>query len=102
MTGDQRTAFDTQAAKILERNFDDVILVHVDFSGAGLGPLFGNPPRAMVKMPGNLPVSLVATDGSKTWASRVDVNQVAATLDAIFPRSADGRSEEHTSEIQSL
>ena len=90
MSVDQRTAFDTRGARILERNFDDVILVHVDYSGADLGPLFGNPPRAIIKTPSNLEVSLVADDGSKVSATRVDVNEPNATFDAIFPRLAGG------------
>jgi hypothetical protein len=90
MNDADRKAFDTRAAQILNRNFDEAILVHVDYSRGGAGPNLAGELRSSAQKRENLHVSLVTEDGSKISASRVDVNQKEAAFDAIFPRTANG------------
>jgi hypothetical protein len=90
MTDAQRSAFDTRAAQILDRKFDDAILVHVDFSEGGAGPNLATDLREFAQKRENLHVSLLTSDGARIAASRVDVSPREAAFDAIFPRMVNG------------
>jgi hypothetical protein len=90
MTDNQRTDFDAQAAKILNRNYDDTILVHVDYSRIGPGPILSAQHTALVASRDKLDVSLLNEDSSEIKATRVDVSPSTYSFDAIFPRIVGG------------
>jgi hypothetical protein len=92
MTDARRSEFDAQAARILDRNFGDTILVHVDFAGISTGASGVLAPQryAIVHHKENLRASLLTENGTEIKASRVDVDPAAFTFDAVFPRLADG------------
>jgi hypothetical protein len=90
MNGDEQKAFDAKTAKILDRSYDDAILVHVDFSrttGRG-GLVMQN--KELAQKPERLHALLVTEDGFELRASRLDPNLQDATFDAIFPRTVNG------------
>lgn len=89
MTDAQRNAFDVQAAKVLERNYDDAILVHVDFSKSNASPnLRGNFKQLSAT---NLDASIVTDDGNQVKSSRFDMNDRAFyEFDLVFPKLKDG------------
>jgi hypothetical protein len=90
MSGDEQKAFDAKATKILDRSYDDFVLVHVDFSGtAGRGAL-ETQIRVLAQKPERLRALLIAEDGFKLGPSRVDPSLQDATFDAIFPRVVNG------------
>jgi hypothetical protein len=90
MTGDQRADFDAQAAKILNRDYRDVILVHVDFSRIGAGLVLSAQRTAVISNKDTLNFFLITDNGSQIKATRVDVDSDACTFDAIFPRLVSG------------
>lgn len=92
MADDQRKAFDDQAAKIINRNYDDTILVHFDFSNISDLGLLGAQRHALIENRNRLSVLLLAEDGSQLEASRVDVKPTDLAFDAIFPRIVNGAS----------
>lgn len=90
MGGEQRNAFDAKAAPILGRSYDDLILVHVDYSHSD-----GNASlRAAVHnwiSHGDLDASLVTEDGSPVTPIRVDISPIPNyAFDMIFPRAKAG------------
>jgi|CZKC01.1.fsa_nt_gi hypothetical protein len=89
MTDAQRTTFDAQATQILNRNYDDAILVHVDYSkglGAPYLPFAWFPTHSDTAI---LDPSLVTDDGTRISSSRFD-SKTNYTFDLIFPRTKDG------------
>jgi hypothetical protein len=89
MTEVQRNAFDVQAAKVLDRSYDDAILVHVDFSKSNASPnLRGNFKQLSAT---NLDASLVTDDGNQVKSIRFDMNDKAFyEFDLLFPKLRDG------------
>jgi hypothetical protein len=89
MTDTQRNTFDTRASQILNRNYDDVILIHVDFSSSTLAP---NIPGQLypVHTDGTiLDASLVTADGTRITPVHFDPNPPYA-FNLIFPRTKQG------------
>jgi len=89
MTDAQRSAFDTRAAQILSRGYDDAILVHVDYSKG-----FGAPYLPFVWFPSHsdtrvLDPSLVTEDGNRIIPTRFD-SKPDHTFDLVFQRTKDG------------
>jgi hypothetical protein len=90
MAEDQRANFDAQASKILNRSYSDAILVHVDFSRIGIGPVLSAQRTAIELNKDNLGAFLLTDDGSQIKATRVDVDSNVGTFDAIFRRLVGG------------
>ena len=86
----QRSEFDTQSNQILNRSYDDTILVHVDFSRGSLGMNLLGDFRRLPKEIDALDVTLVTNDHSRIKATRVDVSKKDAAFDATFPRMSNG------------
>jgi hypothetical protein len=70
MSAGQRAEFDTRAEQILNRKYDDTILIHVDFSKGGAAGNLGADLRRFAQMRENLHVTLVSDDGTTTSATR--------------------------------
>jgi hypothetical protein len=89
MTDAQRTAFDAQATQMLNRNYDDVILIHVDFSKATVASfLQGNLNSNRLDVD-TWTTSLVTEDGTRIAPIRFDTKR-NYTFDVIFPRMKNG------------
>jgi hypothetical protein len=90
MSADERAAFDTRAAQILDRNYGDTILVHVDFSSIGASIPLKRQIVGLAQKPESLRALLVAEDGFKLDASHVNLTPSDATFDITFPRAVEG------------
>ena len=88
----ERSEFDAQAGRIVDRSYDDQIVVHVDFAGNGTGAsgVLGSQRYAITGHKENLRPALLGEDGVEEKAIRVDVDPAAYTFDVIFPRLVDG------------
>ena len=89
MTGVQRAEFDAKAAQILGRSFDDIILVHVDFSKGLAAPYLQTVLNTFHSGPDTMSASLVTDDGTRITPARVDIEANYA-FDLILPRTQDG------------
>jgi hypothetical protein len=90
MNASQRSAFDAKATPILSRSYDDLILVHVDFSQSD-GTKFLQAAIHNQVAAGDQDPELVSEDGTQVKPIRVDVNEKAPyAFDLIFPRMKDG------------
>jgi hypothetical protein len=90
MSAGQRTEFDTRAEQILNRKYDDTIIVHMDFSKGGAD--VGADLRRFAQMRETLHVTLVTDDGVATSALRTDLSSSGGGFDSMFPRSTNGAS----------
>jgi hypothetical protein len=86
----QRSDFDRQANNILNRSYDDAILVHVNFSRGLLGLNLSTDFRRLPKELDTLDVTLVTNEHLRIKANRVDLSQKEAAFDATFPRMQNG------------
>jgi hypothetical protein len=90
LSADQRASFDMQAGQILNRNYDDTILVEVDCAGEN-APRLGADLHAYVQKSGvNLDASLITDDGTPIPPTGVDWNPKLAGFILRFPRIKDG------------
>jgi len=90
MTEVQKKSFDTQAEQILTRTYDNMILVHVDFSkGSAANELNGHFGDFMKKGIEQLNASLICDDGSQLNSSRFEMKALGS-FDLIFPRVSNG------------
>jgi len=92
MSEDQRKAFDTQAGQILSRKYDDVILIHVDFSKGKAATILAGDLRVYVqKGIEDLDALLTTDDGTQVKAAHFDMNPKALySFDLVFPRIVNG------------
>jgi hypothetical protein len=92
MTNAERAAFDAQAGPILNRDYGDSILVHVDFAKSKTRADLAGELNALVqKVPDALNAMLVGDDRSQTKAIRVTMNSKEPyTIDFLFPRAIAG------------
>ena len=92
MTDAQRGTFDAQAAQILNRTYDDTILVHMDFSKGSVADRLGADLHAYVqKGIEHLDAFLITDDETKLTPTRFDMNPKApGTFDLVFPRLVNG------------
>jgi hypothetical protein len=92
MTDAQRGTFDAQAAQILNRTYDDAILVHVDFSRSSVADRLGADLHAYVqKGIEQLNALLITDDETKLAPSRFDMSpKTPGTFDLVFPRLVNG------------
>ena len=92
MTDEQRKAFDSQAAQILSRKYDDVILVHVDYSKGKAATILAGDLHAYVqKGIEDLDAVLTTDDGAPTKVSHFDINPKSPySFDLVFPRVVNG------------
>jgi|SRR3984957_1445091 len=86
LNGAQRSDFDKQADQILNRSYDNTILVHVDFYKGELGPVLLGDLRRTPKEIETLDVTLVTSDQSRIKANRVELSKTQGAFDATFPR----------------
>lgn len=90
MNDASRNMFDAKAAPILSRSYDDIILVHVDFSRSDGNKFLESAVRREIAA-GDLAPAIVTEDGNSVAPIRVDMSEKALyTLDLIFPRTKDG------------
>ncbi len=89
MTEAQRTAFDSQASQILNRSYDDVILVHVDYSKSGASNSLQGLLNSFHSDADTFTASFSTEDGTRVTPARVDIGKNQA-FDLIFPRTKDG------------
>jgi hypothetical protein len=82
----QRVSFDSQASQILSRNYEDSILVHVDFSKADAADIHAYVQKTSV----SLEPFLASDDGSQIKPDHVDWSQRTDAFDLVFPRAANG------------
>jgi hypothetical protein len=87
----KRSEFDAKANQILNRSYDNAILVHVEFYKGLLGPVLLGDLKRLPKELDEMDVTLVTNDQSRIKANRVDLSKTEAAFGAVFPRSsADG------------
>jgi len=94
LTDAQKNSFDTQAGQILNRSYDDTILVHVDFSKSSAADRLRGDLHAYVRNGiEQLDAVLLTDDGTLLKASRFDMNPKGLNeFDLVFPRLSDGAS----------
>jgi hypothetical protein len=92
MTGAQRTAFDTRAEQILSRAYDDVILVHVDFSKGIAARYLQGVINSFHTDADTFSASIATEDGNRVAPIRVDI-KTDYSFDLIFPRAKNGMPE---------
>lgn len=92
MTEDQNKSFDSQAAQILNRRYDDVVLVHVDFSKSTVAPRLRGDLGAYVHSGiEKLEAVMVTDDGTQLKVNRFDMSPRGLNeFDLIFPRLLNG------------
>ena len=84
-----RKAFDAKAEPILNRSYDDRILVHVDFSQSNGSDLLQGALRGEIAA-GDFAPALVTDDGAQVAPIRVDMSEKNThVFDLIFPRVKD-------------
>ena len=90
MNQSSRNEFDAKAPPILNRSYDDIILIHVDFSQSNGSDLLQNAIHNAIAA-GTLTPSLVSEDGIQAEPLRVDISEKKThTFDLVFPRIMDG------------
>jgi hypothetical protein len=90
MNDASRSAFDARVAPILSRSYDDIILVHVDFSRSDGNKFLAGAVHHEIAA-GDLSPALVTDDGDSVAPIRVDMSEKTMyTLDLIFPRTKGG------------
>jgi hypothetical protein len=90
MSDAQRSTFDTQAGQILNHSYDDVILVHIDFSKSKAEPgLAGDFHGDVQNGEKRLDALLVTEDGSQLKPARFDPKK-DFSFDLVFPRMNNG------------
>jgi len=91
MTDAQRSSFDAQSGRMLSRSYDDIILVHVDFSKSIAAQILAVSLKQIQKGAADLDSSLVTDDGNQVKSIRFDMNEKASyEFDLVFPRLKDG------------
>jgi hypothetical protein len=90
LSADQRSSFDTQAGQILNRSYEDTILVEVDCAGENASRLGADLHAYVQKSGGNLDASLIVDDGTPVPPTRVDWNPKLAGFILRFPRITNG------------
>jgi hypothetical protein len=107
MNDTERNAFDTKAIPILNRDYDDLILVHVDFAQSNGSDNLHRAVHNEISA-GDLDASLITGDGIHIKPTRVDMSEkMTHAFDLIFPRTKDGaplitdRQKQFTVEFQS-
>ena len=89
LSADQRTSFDSQAAQILNRTYDDTILVQVDFAGDSTR-ILPDLHAYVQRSGGSLNAALITDDGTQIPASQVDWSPKVSGFVLRFPRSSNG------------
>lgn len=90
MNDASRNAFDAKAGSILNRSYDDIILVHVDFSQSNGSDLLQGAVRGEISS-GSLNALLITDDGTQVAPIRADMSEKNThVFDLIFPRTKDG------------
>lgn len=90
LSADQRSSFDLQAAQILNRTYDDTILVQVEFTGDASIRILPDLHAYVQRSGGSLNAALVADDGTAIAQTQVDWNPKVAGFVLRFPRLTNG------------
>jgi hypothetical protein len=90
MSDAQRRTFDEQAGQVLNHSYDDIILVHIDFSKSEAAPgLAGDFHVDVQNGEKSLDALLITEDGSQLKPARFDPKK-DFSFDLVFPRTNDG------------
>jgi hypothetical protein len=90
LSADQRSSFDSQAAQILNRTYDDTILVQVDFSGDAAIRIVPDLHAYVQRSGGSLNAALIADDGTPMPPTQVDWSPKVSGFVLRFPRLTNG------------
>jgi hypothetical protein len=90
LSADQRSSFDSQAAQILNRTYDDTILVQVDCAGETAPRLLADLHAYVQKSGGSLDATLTTDDGTPITPTQVDWNPKVSGFVLKFPRLTNG------------
>jgi hypothetical protein len=89
LSADQRSSFDSQAAQILNRTYDDTILVQVDFAGDSTR-ILPDLHAYVERSGGSLNAALITDDGTSVPPTKVDWNPKVSGFVLRFPRLTNG------------
>jgi hypothetical protein len=90
LSADQRSSFDAQAAQILNRTYDDTILVQVDFGGDAATLVLPDLRAYVQRSGGSLNAALITDDGTPIPPTQVDWNPKVVGFVLRFPRLTSG------------
>lgn len=89
LSADQRSSFDSQAAQILNRAYDDTILVQVEFAGDSTR-ILPDLHAYVQRSGGSLNAALITDDETSIPLTQVDWSPKVSGFVLRFPRSTNG------------
>ncbi len=90
LSADQRSSFDSQAAQILNRTYDDTILVQVNFSGDAATRIVPDLHAYVQRSGGSLNAALITDDGTPVPPTQVDWSPKVSGFVLRFPSLTNG------------